>query len=458
MKRELEGAERERERLQRRIERPEKQNTRLRRELNAARRAGYRQAAPFAKALTSRPKRPSRRAGVQYGQPARRYRPTRVDVRHDIPLPPRCPACSRRVRSTGAATQLQEELPVPRVVVREFPVALGACQDCGRRVQGRHRLQTSDALRAAAVQLGPGLVASVVILNKHMGLSLGKIATLLRQHYDIRVSPSGFVPAVHRAARRAEPTYTELLRQIRNSPAVTPDETGWRVGGHLRWLWAAVAPKTTVYAIQPGRGYEEAANLLGPDFDRVLIRDGWAPYRRFTQATHQTCLAHRLRRGRALCRDHPRSRVAADIHASLKQPLRLRDDAGAGRLSRDGLRAAVEALAARLARRLTRSRPSRRRSALCGASDQGMDGAVQLPAHPRHRRHQLARRTAHSPRRRHPQGVWRQSLLARRGHATHPALGHPHRLPTSVQSARRDRGATSIAFATVAPELQGPAP
>ena len=68
-------------------------------------------------------------------------------------------------------------------------------------------MQTSDALGAAAVQLGPALVASAVILNKQMGLSFGKIATLLRQHYGIRVSSSGLVRAVHRAADRAELTY-----------------------------------------------------------------------------------------------------------------------------------------------------------------------------------------------------------------------------------------------------------
>ena len=158
VKRELEESERERERLQRRIERLERQNTRLKRELDAARRAGCRQAAPFAKTVTPEPKRPGRRAGAQYGQPARRCRPIRVDVRHDVPLPPSCPDCGGRVRSTGMATQIQEELPVPRVLVREFRVALGACQDCGQRVRGRHRLQTSDALGAAAVQLGPALV------------------------------------------------------------------------------------------------------------------------------------------------------------------------------------------------------------------------------------------------------------------------------------------------------------
>ena len=55
-------------------------------------------------------------------------------------------------------------------------------------------------------------------------------------------------------------------------------------------------------------------------------------------------------------RPSPQSR-RRDIHALLKHSLRLRDDARVGRLSRDGLGEAVEALAARLARRLTRPGP-----------------------------------------------------------------------------------------------------
>ena len=72
---------------------------------------------------------------------------------------------------------------------------------------------------------------------------------------------------------------------------VTPDETGSRVGGRLHWLWAFATPETTVYAIRAGRGFPEAASILGADFGGVLVRDGWAPYRKFTRAAHQTCLA-----------------------------------------------------------------------------------------------------------------------------------------------------------------------
>ena len=66
---------------------------------------------------------------------------------------------------------------------------------------------------------------------------------------------------------------------------VTPDETGWRVGALRHWLWAFATPTTTtVYAIRAGRGFDDAATVLGADFSGVLVRDGWAPYRRFTEA------------------------------------------------------------------------------------------------------------------------------------------------------------------------------
>ena len=163
---ERERLEREVTRLHKRNRRLEDENARLKRELDAARRAGCRQAAPFSKPLSGAPKRPGRRAGAAYGVASRRRAPVRVDERHRVPLPPACPDCGGVLRPTGVATQVQEKLPVPRVVVRQFEVAIGACRACGRRVQGRHRLQSSDALGAAGVQLGPQMVAWAIILNK----------------------------------------------------------------------------------------------------------------------------------------------------------------------------------------------------------------------------------------------------------------------------------------------------
>ena len=150
-------------------------------------------------------------------------------------------------------------------------------------------LQTSDALGAAGVQLGPGVVALVVELHTELGVPLAKVAHLLRTNFGLHITPGGLAHLLHRAGRAAAPAYAELCAQVRNAPVVTPDETGWRVGAERHWLWTFVTPETTVYAICRGRGFDEAATVLGTDYAGVLVRDGWAAYRRFG-GLHQTCL------------------------------------------------------------------------------------------------------------------------------------------------------------------------
>jgi transposase len=226
------------------------------------------------------------------------------------PTPPPCPwrvrAVAAPLQLTRVAAQYQEDLPPVRPIVRAFHVHIGECQQCGRRVQGRHLLQTSDALGAAAAQLGPVAVATAAHLHKECGLPLGKIVRFYQEHFGLTVTPGGLVHALHRAARQATPTYDALREMVRQRPIVVPDETGWRVGGELHWLWVAATSSETVYAVHRGRGFDEAAALLGADFAGVLVRDGWAPYRQFAQAAHQTCLAHLCRRCHELQTDHPR--------------------------------------------------------------------------------------------------------------------------------------------------------
>lgn len=350
--RERDALRRERDQLQRETERLRHRIDHLKRQLDEARRAGFRQAAPFGKPLKPDPKRPGRKAGRAYGPKARRRSPPRVDERYDVPLPARCPDCAGPIRRTGIATQYQEELPVTRVVVRRFDIHVGRCNRCRRRVQGRHPLQTSDALGAAAAQLGAHVIALVVVLNKQLGLSFGKIVTLLQQQYSLTVTRSGLVHAVHRAARQARPTYEALCARVRGSPMVSPDETGWKVAGLLQWLWAFATRDTTIYRIQPGRGFDEAAAVLGSDFAGVLVRDGWAPYRQFIEAAHQTCLAHLLRRCRLLRTDYPRATFVADVQGVLHDALVLRDRQRAGAISAHGVAVARGHLIARLSDRL----------------------------------------------------------------------------------------------------------
>ena len=134
---------------------------------------------------------------------------------------------------------------------------MGCCHGCGRRVQGRHPLQSSDAV--GGVQLGPEALALAAILNKQMGLSLGHTRQVLAYGFGLQVSCSGLYRALARMSRRAAPTYAGLVKATRQALVNVPDETGWRVGGHLQWMHVTVSAQVTVYAILPGRGYERRA-------------------------------------------------------------------------------------------------------------------------------------------------------------------------------------------------------
>ena len=130
--------------------------------LEAAQRSAKRQAAPFRKAdgPEAHPKKPGRKSGSRHGRHAHRGIPPRIDERFDAPLPEVCPHCgSRHLVETEVALQYQTEIP-RTPIYRQFEIHVGQCADCGGRVQGRHELQTSDAV-GAAVRLPRAVLALI---------------------------------------------------------------------------------------------------------------------------------------------------------------------------------------------------------------------------------------------------------------------------------------------------------
>jgi transposase len=277
----------ENERLRREIER-------LRGELDSATRATKRQAAPF----------------------SRRARPSQVDEVKAAPLPARC-SCGGCVQWDRTAAQYQEDIEC-RTVTRRFDVAIGRCLACRKRVQGRRPEQTSDALAAAAVQIGPRTMALAAVMTKQMGLSLDNARQMLEQGCGLTVNRSTLSQALSRMADKAEPTYEDLLNRARQSVVNAMDETGWRVGGWAHWTHVAVGEQATVYKIR-------------------AVRDGWAPYRKVEQAFHQTCLAHLLRRCRELEQQAGQDGVPRAVKQVLQQGLKLRDRHGCGEVGEAGL-------------------------------------------------------------------------------------------------------------------------
>jgi transposase len=228
-------------------------------------------------------------------------------------------------------------------------------------------LQTSDALGAAASQLGPDAQAAIVHLNKHGGLSHGKIAYYFAATYGIPITRSGVCQAMLRAGRRAEPLYQQILASVGHASWLVPDETGWRVGGLGDWMLGVVTPAATIYLVSGQRGFDAARQIIPVDYAGSMIHDGFAAYGQFRQARHQQCLDHLLRR----CKEMLATAVAGaarfprQVQSVLGDALDLRGRRDAEELSAHGLAVAVGRLRARLNRLLvwTRTNPDNERLA-----------------------------------------------------------------------------------------------
>lgn len=328
--------------LQAQVDKLQTENSQLRSQLTLAEQAAKRQAAPFSR---NRPKqqrkKPGRKSGDQHGTHGHRPTPDpdALDETHQAPLPSACPHCGGGdFTDCDHIEQFQDELP-RQPLRRRFIIHRGTCRACGRRVQGRHPLQTSNATGACASQLGPDAQAAIVYLNKQAGLSYQKISAVFAQLHGLPISRGGCAQVVGRAGVRLEPALLEIHDHLRNAQQLTPDETGWRVGGHPVWLHAWVGDDgATAYTIDPRRSADPLLGLIGSDWSGTLTHDGYGTYDRFTEATHQQCVDHALRRARALVDKYPdNATFPLQVIDIFQGALALRDQYRAGAVDSDRL-------------------------------------------------------------------------------------------------------------------------
>jgi transposase len=320
----------ENQRLREQNARLEQMVRELQKRVEELERTAKRQAAPFSKGEPKKkPKKPGRKSGEQHGKHAHRQPPPpdRVDEKLDAVLPEHCPGCGGDVVEDHLDQQFQTEIP-RQPIVREFTIHCGHCKKCGKPLRGRHPLQTSDATGAAQSQLGGDAQAAIVYLNKRAGMSHGKITDTFDKLFGITLTPGASAQVVRRAGTILQPIYEEIQQHIISSDHLTPDETGWRIGGHPAWLHGWVGDDgATLYTIDPQRSADVLEKVIGIDWSGSMTHDGFSSYERFEDVAHQQCVDHALRRARKLLEKQNGSgkifpRQVIDL---LMDALRLRD-------------------------------------------------------------------------------------------------------------------------------------
>ena len=325
----------------------------LEKKLEEALRAQKRQTAPFSKgAPKENPKPRGRKPGEDYGTAERREAPRAVDEVLQAGLPDRC-ECGGAMVYDRTESQFQEEIP-RQPIRRRIDIAFGHCGRCGQAMHGRHALQTSDAVGAAAVQLGPDAKAMASLMKNDLGLSYGKIRTAFDRFFGISISRGGLSHIVTSVSDRVQAGYRGIAIVVRRSRTVYPDETGWKVKGLLQWMWTIVCRTATVVGIRDSRGFDVIEEFLGAKWSGTAIHDGWTPYDRLEKADHQQCVQHPIRRCLRLLDVATRGavRFPRAVLAVLRRGFAVRDRRDAGEYTPHGLKTAVGRLEASLERLL----------------------------------------------------------------------------------------------------------
>ncbi len=186
-----------------------------------------------------------------------------------------------------------EDLPPPqKIKVTQFNRHKVRCLDCGHEFVSKHRdcPQKGD--------FGIYLLVYITMLKFHLRGVLRKIQDFMKYSNDFEISVKGIHDVLLRVGNVCKIGYAKQLEKIRNASWVYIDETGIKVNGENWWLWIFRSSDDDVLVvIRNSRGGKVVEEILGPDWNKPIIVDGWKVYWKYPVV--QRCWSHLLREVKA---------------------------------------------------------------------------------------------------------------------------------------------------------------
>lgn len=255
-----------------------------------------------------------RRRGGQIGHVGYgRKNPVKIDKRVHAYLF-YCPTCQTKLQRVHAITShTVTDLPhwtKMQPVTTQYSIERQWCKQCKKEVTA------APIAVIPGSKLGSNLVTMLLVWRYRLRLPVSKITELLETMYGITVSEGTIVYSLSQSKHFLGQQYETLLSEIRGSPVLHADETGWRINGKNSWAWAFVTPITTLFTIEETRGKgipeEKLKNAVG-----VLVRDDYAAYQKLP-LSQQSCWAHLLRKSHeAVIQEHASDEIQ-QLHKTLR--------------------------------------------------------------------------------------------------------------------------------------------
>ena len=203
-----------------------------------------------------------------------------------------CPECGTPL-SGGRERSRRQVITLPRIRVQvtEHIMVERECPKCRKAFVPKAEL---EQVVVGQQRVGISVQSEVVVLREGCRMPFGVIQRYLEQHCELRLSVGELVALVQGFAKRGKQEYEALGEQIRGSPVVHGDETGWRENGHNGYLWSFSTPQVRYFLYRQSRGGAVVEEVLGDEFDGVLVSDFYGGYN-VHKGDHQRCWIHLLR-------------------------------------------------------------------------------------------------------------------------------------------------------------------
>jgi transposase len=247
-------------------------------------------------------KPPRQRRTVEHNHGRKR---AEVVTHHEEHHLERCPRCAGKLRKERVAWRREviDLPPPPAVEVTEHVVYKGYCPRC----EGWQ----SAAVGAGAVvghrRFGKRLMALIGYLSESLRLPHAVIQSYLQTMHGIEVSAGAIADLRRGLAEQLRPLAERWQAELRRSPIVHADETGWREEGQNGYIWAFSTPGAQgvrYYHYDHSRGGQVVEGILGEEFRGVLGSDFYGAYN-VHRGPHQRCWSHLLDDLHLLKEEHP---------------------------------------------------------------------------------------------------------------------------------------------------------
>ena len=243
----------------------------------------------------AKPNRAERRAAERAERKKRKHSSARKldvatgEVKHAVEC---CPDCGRKLSGGWICGKRQTiEIPQTPIEITDHVLIARKCGVCGK--VHIPKLGIADGV-VGKQRVGPRLMSLIATLATGKRMPHRSIQRLLESLYGVHISLGEITAILHKVAGFAECVVQGILRNIRGSPHVHGDETGWREDGMNGYLWSLCTPELRYFHFDRSRAGAVAQRLLGLCFGGVLLCDFYGGYN-FYDGPIQRCWVHLLR-------------------------------------------------------------------------------------------------------------------------------------------------------------------